>query len=193
MARALRDHLDLGAIARPAPAQIHLLQADHIIGGDLARDLAQNFMLGGGMDHLPMGMEQVIPVAPGSDPGLNVPCEEFHETSSSIKRMTPSSPEGAALFPTFPTLSTPLLIHIVVATVLSLRVLYRKLQVNSALAWIVVLIAMPIGLFLMMLHMKPDYVSLLWTDPMGIQMSVGAIILMIIGSYCIKKIVDIKV
>ena len=57
----------------------------------------------------------------------------------------------------------------------------------------IVLIAMPIGLFLMMLHMKPDYVSLLWTDPMGIKMSIGAIILMIIGSYAIKKIVDIKV
>jgi tight adherence protein B len=57
----------------------------------------------------------------------------------------------------------------------------------------VVLIALPIGLFLMMLHMKPDYVELLWTDPMGIQMSVGAVILMIIGSYAIKKIVDIKV
>ena len=57
----------------------------------------------------------------------------------------------------------------------------------------IVLIAMPIGLFLMMLHMKPDYIKLLWTDEMGIQMSVGAIILMIIGSYAIKKIVDIKV
>jgi tight adherence protein B len=57
----------------------------------------------------------------------------------------------------------------------------------------IVLIAMPIGLFLMMLHMKPDYVSLLWTDPMGIKMSIGAIVLMIIGSYAIKKIVDIKV
>jgi tight adherence protein B len=57
----------------------------------------------------------------------------------------------------------------------------------------IVLIAMPIGLFLMMLHMKPDYIQLLWTDPMGIQMSIGAIILMLIGSYAIKKIVDIKV
>jgi tight adherence protein B len=57
----------------------------------------------------------------------------------------------------------------------------------------IVLVAMPIGLFLMMLHMKPDYISLLWTDPMGVQMSVGAIILMLIGSYAIKKIVDIKV
>ena len=57
----------------------------------------------------------------------------------------------------------------------------------------IVLIAMPIGLFLMMLHMKPDYVELLWTDPLGVKMSLGAITLMIIGSYAIKKIVDIKV
>jgi tight adherence protein B len=57
----------------------------------------------------------------------------------------------------------------------------------------VVLIALPIGLFLMMLWMKPDYIELLWKDPMGVKMSIGAIVLMLIGSYAIKKIVDIKV
>ncbi len=57
----------------------------------------------------------------------------------------------------------------------------------------IVLIAMPIGLFFMMLYMKPDYIQLLWTDPMGVNMSIGAIVLMLIGSYAIKKIVDIKV
>ena len=35
----------------------------------------------------------------------------------------------------------------------------------------IVLIALPIGLFLMMLYMKPDYIELLWKDPMGIKMS----------------------
>lgn len=57
----------------------------------------------------------------------------------------------------------------------------------------IVLIAMPIGLFLMMLYMKPDYVELLWKDPMGQKMSIGAIILVLIGAYAIKKIIDIKV
>ena len=57
----------------------------------------------------------------------------------------------------------------------------------------VVLIALPIGLFLMMMYMKPDYIELLWKDELGIKMSVGAIILMILGSFAIKKIVDIKV
>lgn len=57
----------------------------------------------------------------------------------------------------------------------------------------IVLIAMPIGLFLMMLYMKPDYVRLLWTDPMGVKMSIGAVVLMIVGAISIKKIIDIKV
>jgi tight adherence protein B len=57
----------------------------------------------------------------------------------------------------------------------------------------IVLIALPIGLFMMMLWMKPDYIELLWKDPMGVKMSVGAVVLMLIGSYAIKKIVDIKV
>ena len=57
----------------------------------------------------------------------------------------------------------------------------------------VVLIALPIGLFLLMLWMKPDYICLLWTDDMGIKMSIGAIVLMLVGSYSIKKIIDIKV
>jgi tight adherence protein B len=57
----------------------------------------------------------------------------------------------------------------------------------------VVLIALPIGLFLMMMYMKPDYIELLWKDPMGVKMSIGAVVLMILGSLAIKKIVDIKV
>jgi tight adherence protein B len=56
-----------------------------------------------------------------------------------------------------------------------------------------VLVALPFGLFLMMLHMKPDYISLLWTDPLGIKMSIFALVLQVLGAYAIKKIVDIKV
>ena len=40
-------------------------------------------------------------------------------------------------------ISIPLLIHIALAAGLTLRILYRKLEVNTALAWIVMLIAMP--------------------------------------------------
>jgi len=57
----------------------------------------------------------------------------------------------------------------------------------------VVLIALPIGLFFLMLVMKPDYEELLWKDPLGIKMAIGALVLMVLGAIVIKKIVDIKV
>jgi len=57
----------------------------------------------------------------------------------------------------------------------------------------IVLVALPICLLLLMLWMKPDYIEMLWTEPMGVKMSIGAIISMLIGSYAIKKIIDIKV
>jgi tight adherence protein B len=57
----------------------------------------------------------------------------------------------------------------------------------------IVLIAMPFGLFLMMLHLKYDYVEKLWTHPKGIRMTVFALAMQVIGALFIKKIVDIKV
>jgi len=57
----------------------------------------------------------------------------------------------------------------------------------------VVLIALPFVLFLVMLHIKPDYVQALWTEPLGVKMSVFALVAQIVGALVIKKIVDIKV
>ena len=57
----------------------------------------------------------------------------------------------------------------------------------------VILIALPFGLFLMMLHIKPDYVEKLWTHELGIKMSVFALIMQLLGAVVIRKIVNIKV
>jgi tight adherence protein B len=57
----------------------------------------------------------------------------------------------------------------------------------------VVLIALPFVLFIVMLHIKPDYVQVLWTDRDGIRMSLYALALQVAGAAVIKKIVDIKV
>jgi tight adherence protein B len=57
----------------------------------------------------------------------------------------------------------------------------------------VVLVALPFCLLLLMMHMKPDYIEMLWTEELGRKMSVFALILMVLGVICIKKIVDIKV
>lgn len=57
----------------------------------------------------------------------------------------------------------------------------------------VVLIALPFVLFLTMLHLKADYVAVLWTEPQGVKMSTVALLLQVAGAAVIKKIVDIKV
>jgi tight adherence protein B len=57
----------------------------------------------------------------------------------------------------------------------------------------VVLIALPFVLFLVMLHIKPDYIQVLWTEPLGIRMSIFGLIMQILGALVIKKIINIKV
>jgi len=57
----------------------------------------------------------------------------------------------------------------------------------------VILIALPFGLFLLMLHIKPDYIEKLWTHELGIRMSIFALIAQVLGALVIKKIVNIKV
>jgi tight adherence protein B len=57
----------------------------------------------------------------------------------------------------------------------------------------VVLIALPFVLFFIMLHLKPDYVAVLWTERGGIKMAIFALIMQLLGAAVIKKIVDIKV
>ena len=57
----------------------------------------------------------------------------------------------------------------------------------------IVLIALPFVLFLVMLHIQPEYVSALWTHPLGIKMSIFAIFMQILGALVIRKIVNIKV
>ena len=57
----------------------------------------------------------------------------------------------------------------------------------------VILIALPFGLFLMMMHIKYDYIEKLWTHPLGIKMSVYALIAQLVGALVIRKIVNMDV
>src|SRR5438128_6271338 len=57
----------------------------------------------------------------------------------------------------------------------------------------VILIALPFGLFLMMLHIKPDYIEKLWTHELGIKMSSVALVMQLLGALVIRKIVNIQV
>jgi tight adherence protein B len=57
----------------------------------------------------------------------------------------------------------------------------------------IVLLALPPGLFVMMLFLNKDYVMKLFTDPMGQWMLGGAIAMQLAGALVIRKIIDIKV
>lgn len=57
----------------------------------------------------------------------------------------------------------------------------------------IVLLALPPGLFIMMLVLNKEYVMKLFTDPMGQWMLGGAIVMQLLGALVIKKIIDIRV
>jgi tight adherence protein B len=57
----------------------------------------------------------------------------------------------------------------------------------------VILMALPFLLFLVMMHIKYDYVEKLWTHPLGVKMSIGALVMQLFGALIIRKIVNIKV
>jgi tight adherence protein B len=57
----------------------------------------------------------------------------------------------------------------------------------------VVLLGLPVVLFMVAYKLNPDYLTVLFTDPMGKRMLIGAVILQIIGALVIRKIVNIRV
>ncbi len=57
----------------------------------------------------------------------------------------------------------------------------------------VVLMALPFVLFAAVYQLNPDYVMLLFNDPMGRKMLIVAVLMQILGAVVIRKIVNIKV
>jgi tight adherence protein B len=57
----------------------------------------------------------------------------------------------------------------------------------------VVLMALPVFLFVAVYQLNPDYIMLLFQDPLGKKMLAGAIILQVLGALMIRKIVRIEV
>ncbi len=57
----------------------------------------------------------------------------------------------------------------------------------------VVLLGLPFVLFLAVYQLNPDYVKVLFTDPMGKKMLIVAVVMQTLGALVIRKIVNIKV
>ena len=56
-----------------------------------------------------------------------------------------------------------------------------------------ILIALPIGMFLYMVRVNYEYVSLLWTTAMGVAMLVGSVLGLVIGVFWMRKVVQVEV
>lgn len=57
----------------------------------------------------------------------------------------------------------------------------------------IVLLALPPALFAAVFQMNPDYLMLLFTDPLGKKMLVGGVVMQLFGAIVIRKIVNIRV
>jgi tight adherence protein B len=73
--------------------------------------------------------------------------------------------------------------------------IYREVKVRTAQGRLTaaVLIALPFGMLIVMQLLNPDYVRVLWHDPIGPMLLGGAAGLQVIGSLVIWKIVHIEV
>jgi tight adherence protein B len=56
-----------------------------------------------------------------------------------------------------------------------------------------VLMALPVVLFIAVYTLNPDYVMLLFTEPLGRKMLGSAVFMQLLGAYVIKRIIDIKI
>ncbi|HWA98723.1 MAG TPA: type II secretion system F family protein [Pirellulales bacterium] len=57
----------------------------------------------------------------------------------------------------------------------------------------IVLLALPPVLFLVVFKLNPNYIMMLFNDPMGTKMLIGAIVMQVLGALVIRKIINIRV
>jgi tight adherence protein B len=165
-------------VARALRAGHSLAAGMHVVADEMPQPIAKEFGRVYEEQNLGVSLEEALDNMCGRVPNLDL---RFFVTSVNIQRQT-----GGDLAEILDRIG-----HVIRERFKILGQV-KALTAEGRLSGIV-LISLPIGLFLMMLHLKPDYIQLLWTDPMGVKMSIAAIVLMLMGSYAIKKIIDIKV
>jgi tight adherence protein B len=175
-AAQLPDALEL--VARALRAGHSLAAGLHVVGEEMPAPIAEEFSRVYEEQNLGIPLEDAMRGVVDRVPNLDL---KFFVTSVAIQRQTGGD-----------------LAEILDKIGYVIRERYRILGQVKALTGEgrlsgVVLIALPFVLFLVMLHIKPDYVAVLWTDRDGIKMSVFALFMQVLGAAVIKKIVDIKV
>ena len=175
-ARQLSDALEL--VARALRAGHSLAAGMHVVAEEMPSPIADEFGRVYEEQNLGIPIEEALKGMCERVPNLDL---RFFVTSVLIQRMTGGD-----------------LSEILDKIGYVIRERYRILGQVQALTAEgrlsgVILIALPFGLFLTMMYIKYDYVELLWTHPLGIKMSIAALIAQVLGAIVIKKIVNIKV
>jgi tight adherence protein B len=86
-------------------------------------------------------------------------------------------------------------LRVTAATLREREVLRRHVRALSAEGRLsaIILVALPILLFVYEANVNRDYISLLWTTPLGWLMLVGAVLLTIIGVWWLSRVVKVEV
>ncbi|HEU4683672.1 MAG TPA: type II secretion system F family protein [Nitrospira sp.] len=68
----------------------------------------------------------------------------------------------------------------------------RAISAEGVLSAIIVF-ALPFAMGLFEYTVSPDYMSMLWTDPIGKAMATAAAVMMIVGAFVTRRLIDVKV
>ena len=66
-------------------------------------------------------------------------------------------------------------------------------ELTASAMLVALLMALPVVLFAVVYVLNPEYVMLLFTEPMGKKMLAGAIVLQLMGAIAIRRIIQIKI
>ena len=58
-------------------------------------------------------------------------------------------------------------------------------------AWVLGLL--PFALALVINLVNPGFLKVLWTDPLGLKLVGGALVMMVLGTWCMRKIIRIRI
>ena len=175
-AAQLPDALEL--VARALRAGHSLAAGMHVVAEEMPSPIADEFGRVYEEQNLGIAIEESLESMCGRVPNLDL---RFFVTSVAIQRQTGGD-----------------LAEILDKIGYVIRERYRILGQVKALTAEgrlsgVILIALPFTMFLLMLHIKYDYVEKLWTHPLGVKMALAALVMQFIGALVIRKIVNIKV
>ena len=71
--------------------------------------------------------------------------------------------------------------------------MFRCPRLRTALAALVALALLPIGLGFAMFAINPEYIKVLFEETIGQLMAAGGVLLALVGFYWMKKVIEIEI